>query len=249
MDQIMADASGGADMGTGAGAAAAVGGGMSFLAGASIGLAAIQLIGGYQQSQITMENGQLQNKIAQMNQRFANYNAAQELQKGQSDSAKYAEVVNQTEAADKSAEAGTGVSVNYGTASDLSASNKIAGMSNVLQIQRQAQNQAVGMQTQALNIGLSGQQALTQAGMTSSSELTAGIEGAASTGISYMNFQNSTGKGNSARTGSSSYPGGQDAYYSMNTARPYQVGYGAPYANPSMNYSGSTDPSFESETA
>jgi hypothetical protein len=173
---------------------------------AYLALAALQVVGGFQQADITRKNGDLQNDIAEMNAKFADLDAFNARAQGQSNAARYDSTVNQTIAADKAAYAGAGVDVGYGTAKDIEADNKIAATNNVLQIKRQAENQAVGFQTQAINIRLGGHMTQLQSNLNAASEESAGIMKGISTGISGYAYGESTGKGVASKTGSDGKP-------------------------------------------
>lgn len=173
---------------------------------AYLALAALQLVGGFQQADITRKNGDLQYDIADMNAKFAELDAFNSIATGQGTAAKYATTVNQTQAADKAAYASEGVDVNYGTAKNVESDNRVAGLNNTLQIQRQAQNQAVGFQTQAINIRLGGHMTQLQSNLNAASQESSGIMKAISTGVAGYAYGESTGKGNSSRTGTDSKP-------------------------------------------
>lgn len=173
---------------------------------AYLALAALQVVGGFQSADITRQNGDLQNKIADMNSKFAEYDAFNARATGQTNAAKYAEQVQQTQSADKAAYASEGVDVNYGTAKNVESDNKVAAITNTLQIQKAAQNQAVGFENQAINIRLGGQMKVLQAGLDASAQESSGIMKGISTGVSGYAYDNSTGKGNSSRTGTDSTP-------------------------------------------
>lgn len=173
---------------------------------AYLAMAALQVVGGFQSADITRQNGELQNKIADMNAQFAKLDAFNARATGQTNAARYAAQIDQVQGADKAALAGSNTDVGYGTARDISADNKIAGMANVLQIQRAAQNKAAGLDNQAINIQLGGAQKVLQAGLDASAQEAGGIASAFKTGISGYDYDQSTGKGNSSRTGEDSAP-------------------------------------------
>lgn len=174
---------------------------------AYLALAGLQAVGGFQQADITRRNGDLQNDVADMNAKYAELDAYNSISAGQTGAAKYDSTVNQTIGADRAALAGENVDVKYGTAKDIESDNKIAAQTNVLQIQRQAQNQAVGYQTQAINLRLGGHMTQLQSGLNAASQESAGIMKAISTGIAGYAYADSTGKGTTSRTGTDSKPG------------------------------------------
>lgn len=164
-------------------------------------LAALQLIGGFQQGSIIRANGDLQANIANMNARFSELDAYNALTSGYSNAAKYANTINSTVASDRAAYAGEGVSVGYGTAAAVQSDNRIAGLVNTLQMQRSARDQAMGYEGQAINIRVGGAMTSLQFRLNASAAEFQGVAGAASTGISGYDRSLSTGKGNTSRTG------------------------------------------------
>lgn len=220
--------SGGADVSGGAEAAgASAAGPYGYIA-----LAALQLYGSYQMSQITRENGELQDKIADFNSQFAELDAFNARAKGQGDAARYGEQIDQVQASDKAAEAGAGITIGYGTSADIDSDNKVAGMNNVLQIQRAAQNQAVGYENQAINIRLGGSQAQLQSGLNASAQQYSGVMSAAGTLMAGYANSESTGKGSSSRTGTDSSPVyGRQATIAFNSTGDGVVGSPTTYSN------------------
>lgn len=174
--------------------------------GAFLALAALQAVGGFQQAEMTRQNGVLQNDIADMNAKYADLDAWNAIAEGQGVAAKYEGEANQVIGADKAAFAGAGVDVGYGTAGDVIADNKIAAKNNVLQIQRQAQMKAAGFKTQGINLRLGGQMAMLQSNLTASAEQGAGVMKAISTGIAGYTYSQGTGKGTASKTGTDSSP-------------------------------------------
>lgn len=175
--------------------------------GAYLALAGLQLAGSYQMASITRQNGELQNDIANMNSQFAELDAFNARAKGQTDAARYGEQIQKVQAADKAAEAGAGITIGYGTAKDIDTDNKIAGMVNTLQIQRQAQNQAAGFQNQAINIRLGGSMTQLQSNLNASAQQMSGLTSAISTGVAGYAYSQSTGKGTTSHTGTDATPG------------------------------------------
>lgn len=169
-------------------------------------LAGLQLVGGFQQADIIRKNGALQQRIAQMNAEFADYDAEQALQAGYTEAAQYKNVVDSTIATQRSAQATNGVQLGYGSEASVEAESKIAGMVNTLQIQRHARETAMGYETQKININLGGAMKELQAGLDAGSAQFKGITGAAQTTLSGYEFSHSTGTGNTSRTGSSDKP-------------------------------------------
>lgn len=173
---------------------------------AFLALAALQAVGGFQMAQITRQNGELQNDIADMNAKYADLDAFNAIAEGQGIAAKYEGSANSVIGADKAAFAGAGVAIGYGTAGDVITDNRIAAKNNVLQIQREAQNKAVGFKTQGINLRLGGQMSKLQANLNASSQQMAGVTSAVSTGVSGYAYSQTTGKGTTSKTGTDAKP-------------------------------------------
>lgn len=173
---------------------------------AYLALAALQLVGGFQQADIIRQNGTLQGKIADMNAQFAEVDSHNALVAGYSNAARYQTQVDQVVGADKAAYAGANVDVRYGTATQVQDDNRVAGFENVLQMQKNAQNQAIGYEGQAINIKLGGQMTELQSNLNAAATQSAGMFSAASTALTGYAYGQSTGKGTTSRTGTDSSP-------------------------------------------
>lgn len=173
---------------------------------AYLALAGLQMYSGYQMGNAVIQAGQLQAQIGSMNAQYAELDAFNALKSGQANQARYYAAEKQTIASGEAAEAGSGVSVGYGTAGSVAAANKIAGMSNSLQLQRQAQNTAAGYEEQAVNLQLGGQMASLNADLSGISEQYSSILQGAGTAVQGYAYSQSSGQGFTGKTGSSSTP-------------------------------------------
>lgn len=173
---------------------------------AYLGLASLQVANGYQQGDIIKQNGDLQQSIDDMNANFQNIDAWNAQKAGYSKGAQYQDVVDKTIATQRANYAGASVNVDYGSAADTQADSKIAGMMNVMQLQRQGREQALGYNIEAVNTRLGGTMASAQAGINASAAEDAGIMGAVSTGVSGYERSNVTGTGTTSRSGTNSSP-------------------------------------------
>lgn len=169
--------------------------------GAYLALAGLQAVGGFQSADIIRQNGDLQASVNDMNAQYADLDAYRALESGYGNAARYQTTVDQTIAADRGAYASEGVQVGYGTAADVEGDNRIAGMVNTLQIQKNARNAAAGYQAQAINIRLGGQTIQLQAGLNASAAQSQGVMGAASTLLAGYGYSVSTGKGKDSNSG------------------------------------------------
>lgn len=193
-------------------------------------LAAVQAVGGFQQADIIRQNGKLQGDVADMNARFAEVDAYNAREAGYSNAAKYETQIDQAVGAVKGAYAGSNVDVRYGTASDVQTDNKVAGFENVLQLRRQAENAALGYQTQAINMRLGGQMTQLNAGLQAASAQASGLMQGIQTSVTGYAFGQSTGKGSTSRTGTDAKP----VFDKMSTIHVNDTGDGvrAPAATP-----------------
>lgn len=170
---------------------------------AALALAAVQLIGGYQQADIIRKNGDLQTNVNNLNAQFADLDAFNATKSGYSTAARYQSVVDQTQGAVRGAYASEGVAVGYGTAGEVEKDNHIAGLMNTLQIQRNARDTAMGYQTQAMNIRLGGQMTQLQSSLSASASESSGALKAIGTGITGYQMDNLSGRGKDKDSGTS----------------------------------------------
>ncbi len=170
---------------------------------AQLALAAIQAVGGFQQADIIRQNGDLQAGVQEMNKQFADVDAFNAVKAGYSDAARYQSVIDQTQSKVRGAYASEGVSVGYGTAGDVEKDNHIAGLINTLQIQRHAQDTAVGYKTQSLNLQMGANMTRLQAGLSASAAESSGIMKAAGSVVTGYQMDNLTGRGRDKDSGTS----------------------------------------------
>lgn len=168
---------------------------------AYIALAALQAVGGFQQADTIRKNGDLQAQVSQFNKQFADIDAHNALTNGYGQAARYQTIVDSTIGAGRAAYASQNVQVGYGTAGDVERDNRIAGLVNTLQIQKSARDQAVGYQAQSINLQLGGKMIQLQSNLQANAAQSGGIMQAASTAVAGYERSQSTGKGNTSRTG------------------------------------------------
>lgn len=182
---------------------------------AFLALAAFQVVSGFQNAQNTKANAQVQQQIAQMNEKYANIDANEQLQASYTKAAEYDSQVQAVVSKQRQTYAAEGVDVSYGTASQVQSQSTLTGQINALQILKQGRQAANGLQMQAINYGLSGDQAKTQGDLNAGAQEDAGLMQGLSTGLSgYAKYSSSTGTGTTSRTGSSSgfsWAGGGDS--------------------------------------
>lgn len=169
-------------------------------------LAGSQLIGGYQQADAIKGSADVQQSINDMNAKYEEQDAFNAQKSGYSQADRYSTVVDSTIAKQRTNEAAAGQAVGYGTAGAVEGDSKLTGMVNVMQIQRQAREQAHGFQVQAINTQLGGAMQEQQAQMDASAAINKGFTGALSTGVSGYERSNVSGVGQNKNTGDSNSP-------------------------------------------
>lgn len=183
-------------------------------------LAAAQMVNGFQQAEMIKKNAEINQSVAEMNAEFSDLDAYKANNAGLSEAARYQTVVDSTLAAQKTAMAAQHVDINYGTATDIESDSKITGMINVLEIQRQGREKALGYNVQGINTRLGGVMGKLQGQLDASSAQSRGILNAVSTGISGYDRMESTGRGNTSRSGSNSAPQWRQGTSTMESSKP-----------------------------
>ena len=171
---------------------------------ASAGLAAFQIISGYQQAELVRKSADLAKQVNDMNAEFAEVDAFHAEQRGESEVARYQSVIDATLASEKVANAVNNVAGNFGTAAEKTADTKLNGFLNQLDIRNQAHQQALGYKDQARNYRLAGASGVAQAGYNANAMQNSAIINAGATTISgYTRSASASKKGdNSASTSS-----------------------------------------------
>ncbi len=173
---------------------------------AYVALAAAQVIGGYQQSEIIKQSADMKKSVDDMNAKFADLDAFNATAQGYSEAARYSTVADQTIAAQRSAYAGANVSLGYGTAGDVEKDSSVTKLVNTLELQRQGRAKALGYQQQALNTRLGGEMAQLQGAMDAGAAQNHGVMSAASTLVNGYERYKTSGVGNQKLSGSQTTP-------------------------------------------
>jgi hypothetical protein len=146
-------------------------------------MAGLQLVGGYFASQNIKETAKLNREISDMNAEFAELDAYDALAQGGTDMASYQAQIDNTLAEQSTMMHAQDIDVNYGSAASVASETKFVGQLNLMEIQKQAQNKALGFKRQARDIRLGGalQQSAdhTRAGQA----MLSGVTSAAKTGM------------------------------------------------------------------
>jgi hypothetical protein len=147
------------------------------------GLAAVQLAGGYFAAQNIKETAKLNRDIAEMNAEFAELDAYDAELQGLTNVARYQSVIDNTLAEQQTALAAADVDLNYGSAASIEQETRFVGELNKMEIEKQAQMQALGYRKQARDFKLGGSlqysEGITRAGQA----MFSGVTSAVSTGL------------------------------------------------------------------
>lgn len=127
---------------------------MSVQAGLYGGMAALQLAGGYFASQNIKATADLNRDISNMNAEFAELDAYDSKVEGFSNEARYQHVIDNTLADQRTIMGAEGVDVNYGSAASIAKETSFTGQLNLMQIEKEAQQQALGYTRQARDVRL-----------------------------------------------------------------------------------------------
>jgi hypothetical protein len=129
---------------------------MSFVAVATFGVAAVSMLSGAQQANDIRANADLQQSIDDLNAQYADLDAFHARATGQGKEAQYEGQVQQVEGEQTVAMASRGVDVNFGTAAEISGDTKVNAMLNGLDIKSQAEQKAMGYESEARNLRVAG---------------------------------------------------------------------------------------------
>lgn len=147
------------------------------------GLAALEIAGGYFASQNIKETAKLNRKVAEMNAQFAELDAYDAELEGDSAQARYQGVIDQTLGEQTAILAAQDVDVNYGTAGDIQRETRFMGELNKMEIEKQAQQAALGYKRQARDFRLSGTLQYGDSMFKAGQAMFQGVTGAAKTGL------------------------------------------------------------------
>lgn len=151
------------------------------MAWAALAVAAAQVISSYQQADSIRESAKLQRKIDELNAEFIDIDAYEAEKAGFSESARYQNVIDSTVSDQRVAYASQNVDVSFGTAAQVQAETKLTGELNILDIQKNAYNKALGLKQQANNVRLGSKFSSIQSDLQANSVQTAGLLNAGAT--------------------------------------------------------------------
>lgn len=144
-------------------------------------LAGLQLLSGVQQANAIQKQAELQKQLDRFNIEQAELDAFNAEADGYTQSARYANVINEINSTQRNTYYAADVDPNFGTAKDIQEDSTVTGKLNLIDIQNQAHQQAMGYKKQANN--MRGQSALNTIGAEFKAKTTrnAAILGAANT--------------------------------------------------------------------
>lgn len=151
---------------------------------AQAGLAALQLAGGYFAAQNMRESARLNQDIANMNAEFAELDAYDAVTEGYTEQARYQSVIDQTLGEQQLAFTAQDVDVNYGTASAIVEETKFTAEMNLMEIEKHAQEKALGYKSQARQFRSGGVMQKAEADTRAAATMSNAVMGAAQTGLS-----------------------------------------------------------------
>lgn len=160
---------------------------MAYAAGAMVGL---QLAGGYFASQNIKAAAETNKRIAEINSEFAELDAFDARANGQTAQSEYQSVIDQTLSDQQAILEASGVDTSFGSAASIQQETRTTGENNLMQLQKRAEEQALGYEQQSRDYTMQGILGESQASAKASSVMFGAITSAAQTGITgYENYQ------------------------------------------------------------
>lgn len=156
-----------------------------------VGVAAFQVINGMQQAEVIREQGKIARDVANMNAEFAEVDAWHAEQDGQKTLAQYEGQVEQVISSQRNEFAAKDVDASFGSAAEVIADSKLAGMLNGMDIVNQAHEKALGYKREARSIRMGGATQMAQANLSASATQGAAI--AQGVGTAASGYQKSAG--------------------------------------------------------
>lgn len=119
-------------------------------------MAAVQLASSYFAAQNARDTAQLNNEISEWNAEFAELDAHEAILEGETQVAQYQAVIDQTLSDQTVAFAVNNVDADYGSAAAVTKETKFIGQLNRMEIEKQAQEKALGYKQEARAFRLQG---------------------------------------------------------------------------------------------
>lgn len=147
-------------------------------------LAGMQLANGYFASQNIKATAELNRDISKMNAEFAELDAYDAELEGGTQAARYQSVIDNTLADQSAIMAAKDIDSSYGSAASIAKETSFIGQLNLMEIQKNAQQTALGYKRQARDTRLQGFLNYGQDQARAASAMASGINNAVNTGIS-----------------------------------------------------------------
>lgn len=147
-------------------------------------VAGLQLAGGYFASQNIRETAELNREIAEMNAGFADLDAYDAEAEGLSEVARYQSTIEKVLGEQRAIAAAQGVDLSFGTAGAVHEEDKFNAELNKMELQKRAQESALGYTRQARDIRLGSDLELADSKRKAGQAMFNTVTGAASTGLS-----------------------------------------------------------------
>lgn len=141
-------------------------------------MASLQLMGGYFQNENMRNAAKLNQQIAEMNAEFAELDAYKAIVGGQTSKARYQSVVDKTLATTTANITAADVDITYGSAAELVKENRFIAELNKMEIDKQAQEAALGYRQQARDYRVQGASTASAQRRAGAEALTQGFLGA-----------------------------------------------------------------------
>ena len=148
------------------------------------GLAGLQLAGGYFASQNIKETAALNRDIAEMNAEFAELDAYDAKLEGVTQKAKYQKEIDITLSEQQAAMTAADIDVTYGSAAEIQKETRFIAELNKMEIDKQAEEQALGYKREARGIRFNSFLEYQKAKKEAASVMFQSAMGAAKTGLS-----------------------------------------------------------------
>lgn len=146
-------------------------------------IAGFELVGGYFAAQNIRATAELNRDIAEMNAEFAELDAYDAMKEGFNRKTRYQGVIDNTLADQKTMMEAQDVDTSFGSASSVASETKFIGQLNLMEIEKEAQEQALGYKRQARDFRLGGSLSYGNSMARASQAMTQSIAGAAKTGL------------------------------------------------------------------
>ena len=168
-------------------------------------MAGFQVISGLQQAEMVRTQAEIQKQIDEFNAQMSEFDAWRVIGYGQTQMAQYQQQIDQTMAAGKVTAAAAGVSTTEGSIAELTAQTELTGAMNLLEIENQTREKALGYTRQARQIRMGSQM----------NQMTAATQAASVIGGSVLKGAGILAAGYIKSPSPSSKPTGSESGYSL----------------------------------